>query len=260
MELLKKLRAMTQAPLTECKNALEEAGGDLDQAQQILRDRGALKASKKADRETNEWVVVMQNVNNMTVGIKFACETDFVAKNETFRGLAQTIVGYIAEEGKEIISVDELSDTTKERVDALIKDNFVTIGENMQLLDAFAKEWQSYIYAHPGDKIAVAVFYQGEEEAAKDAALQIAAMNPWFHKISDVPSEQVEEEKARFMEELAEDSKPEDIKAKIVEGKLAKFYSEIVFEEQSSIKDDSKKMKEYLAGRCDVDTYIRYAI
>jgi len=95
---------------------------------------------------------------------------------------------------------------------------------------------------------------------AKDAALQIAAMNPWYHHVQDLPADTVADEKRRFMEELLDDPKPEAIKEKIVEGKLAKFYSEIVFDEQHCIKDDAKKMKDYLGSKCTVLSYIRYAI
>jgi elongation factor Ts len=244
MELLKRLRAITQAPLGECKQALEESQGDLDQAQQILRDKWALKASKKADRETNEWVVVIKHIWERTLGIKLACETDFVAKNETFIGLAHSLLTLVADATSSLFSSYwDLSDDVKALLEDTIKSHFVTIGENMQIIDLFAHNGHAQIYTHPGDKIAVAVFFTWDEKLAKDAALQVAAMNPWYHSVANVPVEVVDAEKTRFMQELVDDKKPEEIKQNIVNGKLAKFYSEIVFEEQYCIKDDSKKWK-----------------
>jgi elongation factor Ts len=96
IELVKKLRAMTHAPLKDCKSAIEESAGDLDRAQEILREKGALKAAKKADRETNEGVVVVKQDGSTTVGVKIACETDFVAKNDTFLTLASDVADMFA--------------------------------------------------------------------------------------------------------------------------------------------------------------------
>lgn len=260
MDQLKKLRALTQAPLGDCKQALVEAEGDIEKAQKILRDKGAAKLGKKADRETNEGIVVIKQVGNKIAGIKFACETDFVAKNDIFRGIAQQIVDMVAASADEVASVVHLSDVVKHQIDTLIKDNFVTIGENMQVLDAFVTSTKGYIYTHPGDKIAVVVFYEGDEATAKHAALQVAAMNPEYRTVEEVPADMVAAVKQEMMAGLAEDKKPDDIKEKIVEGKLAKYFAEIVFMEQPSITDDTKKMKELLGEKTRVSGYIRYAI
>lgn len=98
MQTLKDLRAITQAPLKDCKDALQESGGDLERAQKILREKGAIKAANKADRATNEGVVMIKQYGDKTVGLKLACETDFVAKNDTFRSLATQIVDQLSNE------------------------------------------------------------------------------------------------------------------------------------------------------------------
>lgn len=260
MDQLKELRALTQAPLGDCKQALVEAEGDLAKAQKILREKGATKAGKKADRETNEGTVVIKEIDGKTAGVRFACETDFVAKNDNFRNMAHTIVEIVAASGDEIANIQELSDAAKEQIDMLIKDNFVTIGENMQVLDVFVTARKGYVYTHPGDKIAVVVFYEGDENLAKDAALQVAAMNPEYFTVDQVPAEDVAQVKQEMMTQLAADPKPADIKEKIVEGRLSKYFGEIVFMEQPSIKDETKKMKDLLGEKCRVSGYIRYAV
>ena len=260
MDQLKELRALTQAPLGDCKQALVEAEWDIEKAQKILRDKGAIKAGKKADRETNEGIVVIKHIWNKIAGVKFACETDFVAKNETFRGMAQQVLDIVAATADEVTSWEVVSDAAKQQIDTMIKDNFVTMGENMQVLDVFVTWRQGYIYTHPGDKIAVVVFYEGDESLAKDAALQVAAMSPEYHRVEDIPADKVAQMKQEMLADLANDTKPADIKEKIVEWRVAKYFGEIVFMEQPSIKDETKKMKDLLWDKCRVSGYIRYAI
>lgn len=257
--LIKKLRGITHAPLKDCKSALEEANGDLDRAQEILREKGALKAAKKADRETNEGTVcVKENVAGRTVGIKLASETDFVAKNPLFLELASKAATIFGESGT-FATLEEASDEAKEAADKLLKDNFVTIGENMRIVEAFSLEGNTYVYRHPGDKVAAVVFYEGDEDKAKAVALQAAAMNPQYLSVEQVPAEDVEALKVKFTEELADSDKPADIKEKIVVGRLQKERREIVLLEQLSIIDDSKSVKNLL-GETTVSKFIRFAI
>ena len=255
---LKELRAMTHAPLKDCKSALEEANGDLGKAQEILREKGALKAASKADRATNEGIVVIKQFGDKTVGLKLACETDFVAKNDTFRWLADQIVEKLSSLD-EITSYDEVDVNMKETLELVLKDNFVTIGENMQILDVFVQWGTAYIYTHPGDKVASVIFYTGDKDKAKATALQVAAMHPQYLTTEDVPADEVAKLQGQFAEEVAESGKPADIVKKIVTGKLQKEWNDIVLLEQISIVDDSKKIKDLL-GDTVVHSYIRLAI
>ena len=258
MKTLKELRNITHAPLGACKSALEEAGGNIDEAQEILRKKWALKAAKKADRATNEGIVVVEQFEDKVVWLKLACETDFVAKNETFRNLGKEIVKRLSAL-ENIEHYDDLDTWLKEELETLLKDNFVVIGENMKIIDVFVKHGKSYIYRHPGDKIAALVFYAGDESVAKNIALQVAAMNPQYLSVDDVPDDEKTKYKGEFEAEVKASGKPDEIVDRIVMGKLNKIWSEIVLLEQASIIDDSKKVKDTL-GDTVINGYIRLAI
>lgn len=258
MQALKDLRAITQAPFKDCKDALTEAGGDIERAQKILREKGAIKAANKADRATNEGTVAIKQYGTKVVGVKLGCETDFVAKNDIFRSLAQQIVDQLSNENA-CDSFAQVSPTMQETVNTILKDQFVTIGENMQIVDAFVADGNAYVYRHPGDKVASVVFYTGDEAAAKDVALQVAAMNPTYLQVSDVPAEKIAELTEMFTAEMKDTNKPADIVEKIIAGKLSKEWAELVLLEQSSIIDDTKKVKDRLWSTT-IHRYIRYAI
>ena len=190
--------------------------------------------------------------------MKLACETDFVAKNDTFRALADQIITKLG-------VLDTLSgyadadQSLKDNLEQILKDNFVTIGENMQILEAFVQSGTTYVYTHPGDKVAAAVFYTGSADTAKAVALQVAAMNPIYLFVDDIPAADVEKYTAEFTAEVADSGKPADIVEKIIAGKLQKIWGEIVLMEQISIIDDSKRVRELL-GDTVVERYIRLAI
>jgi len=258
MNLLKELRALTHAPLNDCKKALEESDNDIGGAQDWLRERGALKAAKNADRATHEGIVVIKQVWDLIVWLKLACETDFVAKNDTFRDLAGQIVDIVASYGA-VSDYESLDQEKKDALNKVLQDNFVTIGENMQIADVFTSSEKGYIYTHPGDKVAAVVYYDGDEEAAKQTALQIAAMNPSYLSTDDVPQAEKDEMKATFEEEMKDSGKPAEILENIIAGKMSKRYGEFVLLEQVSIFDDSKKVKDLL-GDTTVSGYVRYAI
>lgn len=190
--------------------------------------------------------------------MKLACETDFVARNETFRGLAVRVLE-IAAHSVPVATFAELSDEVQTQINDLLKENFVAIGENMQVADLFVKEGDSVAYVHPGDKLVAVVFYTGNEQAAKSAAMQIAAMNPSYLSVDQIPQSVRDEVVARFKEEVASSGKPADIVEKIVEGKLSKEWSEYVLLEQVSIVDETKKVKDML-GDTVIHSFIRYTI
>lgn len=188
-----------------------------------------------------------------------ASETDFVAKNPTFLGLASEVADQFMALDGELASYDAFPAEAKEKAEQVLKDNFVTIGENMRIVDAFVLSGDAYIYRHPGDKVAAIVFYEGDESAAKNAALQVAAMNPQYLSVEDVDSAETEKLKAKYAEELADSGKPADIIERIIDGKVQKAWSEVVLLEQPSIVDDGKKVKQML-GDTTLTRYVRYAI
>jgi len=126
VEQIKKLRELTSAPLKDCKEALEKTGGDIDQAQQYLKEQGILKAAKKADRETNEGVVVVKAINNKIIGLKLLCETDFVAKNENFIALAHAIVEDLAQSA-DVENFSDVDTAIQESIQKHITDNALKI-------------------------------------------------------------------------------------------------------------------------------------
>ena len=266
IQLLKKLRAMTNAPLKDCKAALLEAGDDLDKAQEVLRKAWALKAAKKADRETNEWVVRVKFDNGTVVAVKLACETDFVAKNEQFISFADKILDTLLSFDKEnISSIDELSEEEKEQLNNIIADTVAVVGENVKIVDVLKKKVdQAYVYEHPGSKVIGIVVYKSSnekaDEVAKEIALQAVAMNPAYTKVEDIPEEERNKYFEDFKKEVIESGKPAEIAEKIVQGKLNKLYSELVLLEQAWIRDDSKKLKSIVPSDFELEEVIRYAI
>lgn len=171
-KMVAELRNRTGAGMVDCKNALEEAQGNIEQAIEVLKKKGAIKAAKKqSERTASEGIIATYVHHNgkLAAMVELACETDFVARNEEFKALAEEL------------------------------------------------------------------------------ALQVAAMDPTFVSPETIPAEEVEKKRAEFLAELAEDKKPEDIKEKIVEGKLNKWYSEVCLTKQSCLKDDTKTVEQLIA-------------
>lgn len=260
INLLKQLRELTNAPLKDCKEVLVEANGDLTQAQELLKQKGAIKAISKADREVKEWVVKIQSINGKTIGIRLGCETDFVAKNEKFVNIAQQMIQRLAQES-DFAGVDQIPEATMTQLDTMMKDNFVSIGENMKICDAFVTSGQSYIYVYSGDKIGTAIFYEtlwdGAEEAVKELALQIIAMNPEYLDMESISSEIKDRLKTEFTAEMQDSGKPANIIENIVAGKIQKELGSITLMEQPFFKDESKKVKDIVANKAKITSFVR---
>ncbi len=278
MSLLKQLREATLAPLKECKEALVEANGDLDEAKEILRKKGMNKAGKKADRETNEGLVKVENKNNKVVALKLLCETDFVAKNEVFSEFMDVLIEKIAGSvTTDVNAKEELNAELLEELNTMIAEFVGKMGENVQLGDVIVSTENAYVYNHPGNKVASIIFFEGNsEDTAKEIALQVAAMNPTYLDFDAVPSEDIKKMEVEFREELLKSGKPENIvdqivKGKIsgkpenivdqiVKGKISKSLADYVLLEQAYIRDGAKKIKEIIPSDFVVKSYKRIAI
>ncbi len=264
MNLLKKLRDTSFAPLKDCKDALVEANGDFDAAMEWLKKKGAAAAAKKADRETHEGVVKVVKDGERVVGIKIACETDFVAKNDLFVELTNKLLDEVKSYGKDFTSLDQVDEGVKASWNALVHEFVGKIGENVKLADAFIHTANAFVYSHPGDKIAAVLYYNGlaadAEAIAKNVSLQIAAMNPEYLSMANVPADKIAQVKEAITAELASSGKPADIIEKIVAGRLDKEFADYVLLEQSAIWDDSKKVKEFVTGHLEITDYKRFAI
>ena len=260
INLVKQLREATFAPLGDCKNALVEAEGDLDKAQEILRKKGIAKAWKKADRETKEGLIKVAHNNGKTYVLKLLCETDFVAKNETFLGLFDKIFNELKDVNGEISSFEELDASLAEKINTLVAEAVGSIGENMKVGGLHITSENAYAYSHPGDKVVSLIYYNGDEAVAKELALQVAALDPDYLTYDDVPAEEKEKLKAEFTEELKKQGKPENMIENIVKGKINKAFADVVLLEQEYIRDGSKKVKEVIPAGFEIKKFYRFAI
>ena len=247
IELLKQLREISFAPLKDCKEALAEANDDLTQAQEILKKKGISKAGARAERETKEGIVKVESRDAWIIGLKLLCETDFVAKNEHFQALFNSVFDQIASQKKEINSFEDIDPAIFEKVDNEVKEFMGKTGENMKLGGVLITQKKAYVYNHPGNKVASIVYYEGgTEDIAKEIALQVAAMNPLYTSFEEVNQDEVAKMTEEFGAELKAAGKPEAMIKQIVDGKIKKALAENVLLEQEYIRDGAKKVKEML--------------
>ena len=249
--LIKDLREKTGAGMLDCKKALEENGGDIDKAIDWLREKGISKAAKKADRVAAEGVAAILTKGNDAVILEMNSETDFVAKNDKFTELVKTILETVID--SKANSLEDVLNLTcgDSTINDLIVENTATIGEKLSLrkIARVSKEDNESFgeYIHMGGKIAVLIVTEGtSEEVAKDVAMHAAAMRPTYVSEEDVPSEEVEKEKAVLTEQAMNEGKPEEIAKKMVQGRIKKFFKEICLEEQPFVKDSDVNVKTFV--------------
>lgn len=251
-----KLRQMTGAGMMDCKKALTEANGDFEKAVELLRKKGQKVSASRADRETSEGVVFATTLNNNTKGvlITLTCETDFVAKNNDFVALGQEILDKaVAESPKDIEALKSLKSGTITLGDKIIE-NTGKIGEKLEISDYVVVEGDAIVtYIHSNKKLGVLVALKNTngadvEEAGKDVAMQIAAMNPVAVDKDGVDAATIEKEIEIGKEQARQEGKPEQIIDKIAEGKLQKFFKENTLLNQAFVKDNSKSIQQYLDG------------
>lgn len=255
LELIKKIREITGAGISDVKKALDEAGGAEDKAIEILRKSGAKAAAKKAERATKEGVIAFAEDGGKLAVVALACETDFVARTEDFMLAVKTMAENLLAEGK-----DGFADKTNKFIqDELI----VKIGENLQLasFDIFSGPIIGK-YLHSNNKIAaVAVLKSGSQEVANDIALHAAAMAPRYLRAEDVPADEVAKEKEIYTEQLKNEGKPAEMLEKILPGKLQKFYSEVCLLNQPYVKDDKMTIEQYLKNNnAEIETFGYYSL
>jgi elongation factor Ts len=245
---VKKLRDLTAAGMMDAKKALEEADGDFDKAVEILRVKGQAKAEKRAgEREATAGLVAASG----GALVELKSETDFVAKNEDFVATAQKIAdaASAAKAGDvETLKAVELDGKT---VGEIVESLAITIGEKIELGEVAFFEGPSVVYLHKRaadlpPAVGVLVEYDGDEAAARAAAMQVAAMKPQYLTRDEVPADIVAAEKDVLEKKTLEEGKPEAAVAKIVEGRLGGFFKEIVLLEQESVTESKKSVKQVL--------------
>ena len=258
---INKLRQQTGAGMMDCRKALTETSGDFEAAIDWLRKQGQKVAAKRSDREAKEGVVIAKTSADKKTGfiVCISCETDFVSKNADFVSFAQGIAD--AAVSNDVKSIEELNDVTVNgaKVSDLINDKLAAIGEKIGVV-AFERVEAPYVaaYIHGANRIGVLVGMSKEaDEAGKDVAMQIAAMNPVALNAESVPAEVIERERAIVVETMQNDpkmaGKPEEMIAKIAEGKLGAFFKENTLLAQPFVKDAGKSVADYLKSANDVN-------
>jgi elongation factor Ts len=240
--LVKELRERTGAGMMDCKRALVETEGDLDDAVKLIREKGLAQAAKKAGRETTEGKVVFDlSTENVGAMVAVGCETEPVSNNAEFMVFAQRVLDAVEKEGPE--AAQELEEQRAELV--------AKLGENIVVRDAVRYEGDDgdvlSAYVHPpANKLGVLVHARGDGDQAYRLAMHIAASRPLYLRRTDVPEAEIHAEREILAKQPDVQEKPEQVREKIVEGRIQKWLQEIVLEEQPWIHDTNRRVGEVL--------------
>lgn len=258
-----KLRTATGAGMMDCKNALEEAGGDQDKAAELLRKKGIVKAAKRADKVAADGRVVGLVNSTETAGalVEVNSETDFVAKSEDFIAFSKEVGAIVLDSNpKDLDALNGQKMSHGKTVSETIGELTLKVGEKISIR-RFARfeGGKVFVYLH-GPKIGSLVELDGgDATVGVDVAMHIAAANPRYLTRSEVPAEVVEKEKEVYAEQLK--GKPANIMENILKGKVDKFYGEITLLEQPFIKDEDKKVEEFAkAGGATIKRFARFEL
>lgn len=263
---VKNLREKTGAGMLDCKKALDETKGNIEEAINWLREKGISKAAKKAERIAAEGLSEAVSNDTNAVIVEVNCETDFVARNEEFKTLINTIANTLLnndvntmEEANKLVVDNE---TIEEKVVAFT----AKIGEKISFrrFEKLTKtESQEFgIYSHMGGKITSVVVLEGKNpEVAKDIAMHVAAMNPSYLTSNDIPEDVLNKEREIIKEQSMNEGKPSEIAEKMVEGRIRKFFKEVCLVEQEFIKDSSLSVGNYAKNNnCSIVKMVRYEV
>lgn len=263
---VKNLREKTGAGMLDCKKALDETKGNIEEAINWLREKGISKAAKKAERIAAEGLSEAVSNDTNAVIVEVNCETDFVARNEEFKTLINTIANTLLnndvntmEEANKLVVDNE---TIEEKVVAFT----AKIGEKISFrrFEKLTKtESQEFgIYSHMGGKITSVVVLEGKNpEVAKDIAMHVAAMNPSYLTSNDIPEDVLNKEREIIKEQSMNEGKPAEIAEKMVEGRIRKFFKEVCLVEQEFIKESSLSVGNYAKNNnCSIVKMVRYEV
>jgi elongation factor Ts len=267
-QMVKELREKTGAGMMDCKKALTETDGNMDNAIDYLREKGIAKAAKKGDRIAAEGLTLIAVEGNEAVILEVNSETDFVAKNEGFKTLISELANHLL--AKKPANVEEALTQTMDNgstVETYINEAIAKIGEKLTLRrfsivsktdnDAFGA------YLHMGGRIGALTVLEGttDENAAKDVAMHIAAVNPQYVSRDEVSEEETAREREVLTQQALNEGKPEKIVAKMVEGRLSKYFEDICLLDQSFVKNPDLKVKQFVESKGGaVKAFIRYEV
>lgn len=267
------LRQRTGVGMMDCKNALSEANGDMEKAIEILREKGIAKAAKKAGRVAAEGLVVAKVKDGVGVVVEVNSETDFVAKNSDFVDFVNAVADTIVEKNPK--NLEELKSLEISNgnltVEKTLQDKVLSIGENIQIRRFVRMEGSLSTYVHGGGTIGVMIKFNTDldgkpefDEYAKNIAMQVAAVNPQYLKADQVPEEVLNKEKEILKQQVINSGKPDNIAARIVEGKINKFYKEVCLLDQQYVKDSNLTISQYtnevaknLGGNIEIVKFVR---
>jgi elongation factor Ts len=251
--MVKELRELTGLGMMECKKALEEAGGDMKKAEELLRIKSGAKASKAAGRVAADGAIGAFVTGDGKKGalVEVNSETDFVAKNPDFMEFAQAVARLVAEANPADVAALSNLAIGSETVEATRQKLVQKIGENIALrrFERIESQGKLVSYVHPGAKIAVIVDVAGDEAVAKDVAMHIAFAKPKFMSRDQVAADVIASEKKILEARAAESGKPPEIVAKMVEGGINKFLGEITLLGQPFVKDDKLTVQKMLDAK-----------
>ncbi|MFO7639917.1 MAG: translation elongation factor Ts [Candidatus Competibacteraceae bacterium] len=251
--LVKELRERTGAGMMECKRALQEIGGDIDAAVELMRKAGQAKADKKASRIAADGLIVIRQAGEAAVLIEINCETDFVTKNEDFRAFADAVAEVALRDGPaDLDALLALDMANGQSVEQNRRECIAKIGENINvrrfaLLTAPTGVLGSYLH---GTRIGVLVELEGgDAELAKDIAMHVAASRPLCVSADQVPAELVAKEKEIYAARAAAEGKPDNMIEKIATGRLRKYLEEVTLLGQPFVKDPDQRVEQLLGAR-----------
>jgi len=267
-QLVKELREKTGAGMMDCKKALVQTDGDLEAAIDFLREKGLSSAAKKADRIAAEGTTYILEQGNEAIILEVNAETDFVAKNDKFQVLVSSLADQLlTAKPASVEAALELTNADGVKIEDQISTAVATIGEKITLrrfeiktktdADAFGA------YLHMGGRIGVLVTLEGSTDAsaAKDVAMHIAAINPTYVSRDEVSAEEVERERKILTEQALNEGKPENIVAKMVEGRLGKYFEDVCLLDQTFVKNSDQKVRDFVASTGgSVNGFVRYAV
>ena len=256
---VKELREKTGLGMMECKKALEEANGNLEEAIKNLRKSSALKAEKKASRTAVEGIIISKISDNEITFVEVNCETDFVAKDENFINFCEEALKVAVDTSSEENLLDEVSESMEKQRMSLVQ----KIGENIiirKVKKISGEVLESYI--HSNKKIAAGVSLdQGSPEIAKEIAMHIAASNPIVLSPEDLDESYINSEREIFRSQVEKEDKPEEIKEKMIQGKLNKQLADVSLLKQPFVKDPSKSVEAFLSeSNTKISSFIRIEV
>lgn len=263
--LVKELREATGAGMLDCKKALEATNGNIDEAVTWLREKGISKAAKKASRIAAEGLAVAKINGNKAVVVEVNSETDFVAKNEEFTSLVNTIADAVLANDVKTIEDAMKLDVNGTSVEDLIVEKTSKIGEKLSFrrFEVVEKEDNQVFgtYSHMGGKIVALTVLTSDEELAKDVAMQVAAMRPLYLNREQVPADVLEKERTILREQAENEGLDPNKLDMIVNGRVNKYYEEVCLVDQGFIKENKMKVNKYVESKnSEILSFVRYEV